>query len=83
MDTTFFEDMGINYFIRLHDDHTAEINTDTLLKGTWENGELRYIQEGEEYVNKYELDVDVLTIDASADGSEVIMVFKRSEDPTK
>lgn len=83
VDATFFEDMGINYFIRLHDDHTAEINTDTLLKGTWENGELRYIQDGEEYVNKYELDVDVLTIDASADGSEVIMVFKRSEDPTK
>ena len=82
-DVDFFEEMGVSYYIRLYEDYTMEINTDTLLKGTWENGELRYEQDGEEYVNPYELDGDLLTVTASDDGTEMIMVFRRGEEPSQ
>ncbi len=82
-DSSDFEEMGITYYIRLNEDHTAEINTDMLLKGTWGNGELRYIQDGEEYVNEYELDGDLLTLTASDDDTEAVLVFLRSDEPAQ
>ncbi len=76
LDASFFEEAGIQYYIRLNEDHTLEINTDSLLSGTWENGMLYYTEDGEEYANEYVLDADLLTINAD---EGVVLVFRRSD----
>lgn len=79
-DAKALEDAGINYYIRLKEDNTAEIRTDTLIKGTWKDGEIRYQQNGEDLVNKYVLTDDILTIEIADGDSQATLVFKRSSE---
>ncbi len=81
-DASYFEDMDINYYIRLNEDHTAEVNMDTPLSATWEDGALRYTEDGEEFVNEFKLDGELLTITiADEDGMEMTLQFRRGEEP--
>jgi hypothetical protein len=65
-----------SFYILLNEDGTMELSTEELLTGTWKDGQIFYKEDGEDVVNKYMLDKDMLTIEAG-DGS-VKLVFKRS-----
>jgi len=67
---------GISYYIVLNEDGTMELNTDNVIKGTWEPGVLRYMEDGEDVTNEYTRDGDYLTIDIG-DG-DITLVFKLS-----
>ncbi|NLF80613.1 MAG: hypothetical protein GX572_05420 [Clostridia bacterium] len=79
-DAELLDELGIYYYIILNEDNTAEINTDMLLSGTWDNGKLYYEQDGEDYVNEFVLDGDMLTIEVDDDGYLTIFEFRRSND---
>lgn len=80
-DAESLKGMGISYYIRLNEDNAAEISTDTLIKGTWKDGEIHYQQEGEDVINEYVLEGDTLTIEIVDGDSEATLVFKRGSEP--
>ena len=80
-DAESLKSMGIRYYIRLNEDNTAQISTDTLIKGTWKDGEIHYQQEGEDVINEYVLEGDTLTIEILDGSSEATLVFKRGSEP--
>ena len=75
-DSKDLESMGIEYYIRLDADGSAEISTDNLIKGTWKPGRIDYVENGEDVISTYTLVGDILTVELS-DGY-VKLTFKRS-----
>ena len=69
------EAAGVNYFIIIEENGTLEICTGVNIKGTWKDGVISYVEYGEEVVNEYTIQNDILTIQAEGDTE---LVFKRS-----
>jgi len=84
-DADDLKEFGINYYIALHENGTMEINTDSVIEGTWEpdtqgrGGVLRYREHGEDVISEYSLSGDLLTLEIG--GGEVTLVFKKSSGP--
>ena len=76
MDAAMLSALGMNYYLLLNEDGTTELHTDSVIVGTWVPGTLTLVESGEEVINPYTLDGDLLTVDL--DGAPV--VFKRSSD---
>ena len=77
-DSDDLEEYGINYYIVLHENGTMVINTDEVIKGTWKPGQIDYMENGEEVMNKYTIDKDTLSIVTG--GGNITLYFKRSSD---
>lgn len=72
--------LGMRYYIRLNEDHTAEIHTEMRINGTWKDGKIHYQQDGANVVNEYVLNNDTLTIEIEDDGAQATLIFKRSSE---
>ena len=75
-DSDMLKDMGINYYVRLNEDGSAEISTDITINGTWKAGKINYKENGEDVFSEYTLSGDELTIWLGS--ADVKLVFKRS-----
>lgn len=80
-DAEALREVGLEYYIILHEDGTADINVDALVTGTWEKGLLQYEEDGEVIELEFIRDGDTLTIEVADEESEVIYLFKRGEAP--
>ena len=69
--------IGIEYYVILNADGSAEISTDNLIKGTWKPGRIDYKEEGEDVISEYTLVGDTLTIELGS--ADVKLIFKRSD----
>lgn len=79
-DADDLEDLSIYYYIRLQENNTAIISTDRLIVGIWGDNAIRYLLDGEEFVNPYTLDGDALTIDIVDEDSSATLSFLRYEE---
>ncbi len=79
-DAETLRDAGLNYYLRLNEDGTLDIQTDMFIEGTWEVGILRYQEDGEDVANEYVLENGVLTLEIVDEESVGIFVFKRSSE---
>ena len=76
-DAEDLKDSGMEeYSVTLNADGTAELSTDTVIKGTWKNGVISYEEDGEEVENDYVISGDYLTIEVP--GADMTLVFKRA-----
>lgn len=79
-DAETLRNAGMNYYLRLSEDGTLEIQTDLFIEGTWEEGKLHYQEDGEDVVSEYTYENGTLTIEIIDEESVGIFVFKRSSE---
>ena len=80
-DSNDLASMGVEYYLRLNADGSAEISTDSLIKGTWKPGQIEYVEDGDDVKSDYTLEGDLLTIELG--GGNVTLTFKRSSESTE
>lgn len=79
-DGELLKELGMRYGIWFYEDNTVEMQTDEHLAGTWKDGEIRCQEDGEEFVNYYELDGDSLTIVIGEGDDTMTLIFVRGNE---